>query len=71
MLMTFVPKMRRIITPSSTKTRTPTPFAFGPWLEGRERIDRLRERNSTNDMIRNKYFEALKGITICTFGGPR
>ena len=60
-------KMRGKISTPSAETCTTTPFAFGSGLKIRERVDRLRSRDFTNNMVRNVGFDALERIPICTF----
>jgi hypothetical protein len=67
LLISFQSKMRGKISTPSAKAGTTTPFAFGSGLKSRERIDGLRNRNVTNNMVRNVGFDALKRIPICTF----
>jgi hypothetical protein len=67
LLISFQSKMRGKISTPSAETGTTTPFAFGSGLKGRERIDGLRNRDVTNNMVRNVGFDALKRIPICTF----
>jgi hypothetical protein len=67
LLIAYQLKMGGKISTPSAEASTTTPFAFGPGLKIRERVDRLRSRTLTNNMVRNVGFDASERIPICTF----